>query len=157
MPEGLATRPPPKPRGFSPVLVFLVSVVAAIAIAGAFFLLVPPSASGTIFIAAGTEFNYSASLNWAIFFNVTSPGARLVGAWTDFGTAGNVSLIMGNGTVPRPGYHFIHTCPAPPSLPEVNATVNLPVAAGPHSLYWGTGFCWGATRIVVTDSVRLVS
>ncbi len=125
--------------------------------AGAYFFLVPPSASGTILIPAGTEFNYTAALSWAIFFNVTSPAARLVGAWTDFGAAGNVSLIVGNGSVPRPGYHVIRTCPPPPNLPEVNGTLNLPVAAGPHSLYWGTGFCWGATRILVTDPVRLAS
>ena len=51
--------------------------------------------------------------------------------------------------------------PSPAILPleyawtRFNGTIDAPVTAGPHTMYWTTGYCSDASKIVVTEPILI--
>src|SRR5438128_12694183 len=107
----------------------------------------------TLPIWSGTEFSRSAPSSWAAHFTVYGGGTQIVGAWTAFNGLGYPTLIVVNGTVSRPSEDLVR-CPELRNWPELNGTIDVAVDPGPHTIYWGV--CAGASRIVITETVRLV-
>jgi hypothetical protein len=135
--------------------VVVLAIVVVAAVGGAYFLAVAPVPPVSLPIPAGTTFSLNDTLYWAVYFNVSTPDSRLVGAWTAFKGAGDLRLVVANGSVAPPGPYFGHCNPI--SFWSVsNGTIDLPVAVGPHTLIWDT-FCAGASRIVVTEEIQLTN
>lgn len=124
------------------------AIVLLVTVAAAYLVIV----WGTLPIPAGTVFVRSDVESWVLHFDVPGQGSRLVGAWTGYDGFGFDGLVVVNGTVDRP-FDFMFRCPAGHSWSEYNGSVNVWVDPGPHTLYWGN--CFWASRLVITEAVRL--
>ncbi len=132
--------------------VILVAVTVVVAVGGALiFLTAFPT---TLPIPAGTTFTGNVTQTWLVHFNVSAANARLVGAWTAYDGFGYPALAVVDGTVGRPP-DYLYRCPALPRWTQTNGSLDLSVAPGPHTLYWGG--CFAASRVVITETVQLVS
>ncbi len=139
------------------LLIAVLAVVVVAAAGGAYLYIAPPGPLPTTLpIFEGTTFSLNDTYVWAVYFNVSTPGLRLVGAWTAYNGAGDEVLWLVNGTAAPPGGPvFLHGCP--PTIyrwSTYSATMDQPVDVGPHTLLWAYG-CTFAARIVVTESIRL--
>ncbi len=130
------------------VLAFVVVVTGA----AAYALSVPAS----LLVPAGRVFYESEAQTWVLHFTVPGAGARVVGAWTAFDGYGWLGLAILNGTVEKPWPPPLLFCPLERSWPRFNATIDVPVAPGTHTIYWTTGYCSGASKIVVTEPILIV-
>lgn len=133
--------------------VILMVVTVVVAAGGVYFLAVPPALPISLAIPVGTTFSPNATLAWVVYFNVSTTGVRLVGAWTAFNGIGYPALVVVNGTVTPPS--GLYSCPLSRIWTQFNGSIDTPVAVGPHTLYWNT-ICSYASSIVVTETVRLV-
>lgn len=137
------------------LLILVLAVVVVAAVGGAYFCVTPQGLPTMLPIPEGTTFSLNDTWSWVAYFNVTATGARLVGAWTAYLGAGDPGLIVVNGSVAAPGGpFFLHGCPRLRLWSTYNGTIDQPVDFGPHTLFWSGG-CSGASRIVVTETIRL--
>lgn len=133
------------------VLVVLVAVLVVVAIAGAaIFLTALPT---SLPIPAGTTFTGNSVQTWLVHFNVSAMDVRLTGAWSAFDGFGAPALVIVAGTVGRPP-DVAYRCPALGNWTQRDGSINESVDPGPHTLYWSG--CFAASRVVITDTVRLV-
>ena len=124
-------------------------------IAGASLLLMPSAPPDTLPIATGTAFTATDTSYWTAQFTVGSTGGTLVGAWTAYNGSGSVSLEVVNGTVSKPPN--VYLCPRIVlRWQERNGTVDAALTPGPHTVFWTTGYCSAAERIVVTQTIEII-
>ncbi len=134
--------------------VVVLTVVVVAAAGGAYFYLSPQSLPATLPIPEGMTFTVNDSASWTAYFNVSATDVRLVGAWTAFQGYGLVGLRVVNGSMAKPG-PFLLRCPLLQHWAQSNGSIDEPVGPGPHTIFWTTGYCSGAMRIEVTQSIRL--
>lgn len=131
-----------------PVAAIGLTVVVLVTVAAAYLVIV----SGTLPIPAGTVFVGSDVESWVVHFDVPAHGGRLIGAWTGYDGLGFPMLRVVNGTVARPS-GVLYRCPSGRSWNETTGSLNAWLETGPHTLYWGP--CFQASRIVITEAIRL--
>ena len=134
----------------------LVAVVVVTSFVGGYLLLAPTALASTLPIRAGTTFTANDTATWVAHFSVGPSGGRLVGAWTAYTGSGIVRLVVVNGTVSKPPEIMV-ACPLMYSWTESNGTVNTFLPGGPYTVYWSTGFCSYASRIVVTQPIQVAA
>ena len=131
-------------RALSVVVLAFVVVVA-----GAYALSVPTA----LLVPAGRVFSETEAQTWVLHFTVSGAGAHVVGAWTAFDGYGWIGLVVLNGTVEKPWPPPLLFCPLEYAWTRFNGTIDVPVTAGPHTIYWTIGYCSDASRIVVTEPI----
>ncbi len=138
------------------VLTILLAVVVATSVVGAYILLSPATLPASLPIPAGTVFSANESAVWVAHFTAGPAGGVLRGAWTAYNGWGFIGLAVVNGTVSKPP--SVAVCPLVViAWKEWNGTVDLPVDAGPHTMFWTAGNCSSAQEIVVTQAIRLAA
>ncbi len=138
----------------------LIAVVAVVAIAAggaAYFLVIAGPPPQTLPVASGTVFSSSMTEHWAAHFTVGASGGRLVGSWTAYDGAGQITLIVVNGTAEKPWPPPVLHCPLMSYWAQYNGTVDESLTAGAYTAYWSTGYCSSAAEIVVTQMIQVVS
>ncbi len=142
----------PDSRAAPAILLVVVLVIAAGGVA--FVLTAKPSALPTALpIAAGTNFSLNDTRSWAAYFNVSAPGARLVGAWTAFDVRGPPALWVFNRTWLASGVHALG-CLAPSYSTEYEGSIDVRISPGAYYLIWS--YCSFASDIVITRTVQVV-
>jgi hypothetical protein len=137
------------------LLTVALAIVVVTSVVGAYLLLTPSAPPDSLPVLAGTAFTANESLHWVAHFTVGAAGGALVGAWTAYDGSGFLGLDVVNGTVSKPPDVFL--CPLILiHWSERNGTVNVPVAPGPHTVYWTAGYCSSAQQIVVTQTIEVV-
>jgi len=132
--------------------VAVLTFVLVVAGAAAYVLSVPT----VLVVPAGRVFSESEAQTWARHFTVSGAGAHVVGAWTAFDGYGWPGLVVLNGTVEKPWPPPILFCPLEHSWTRFNGSIDVPVTTGPHTVYWTTGYCSDASKIVVTEPILIV-
>ena len=135
------------------LLGLVVAVVVVTGAVGGYLLLSTPPTG--LPIPAGTVFSMNETEQWAVHFSVGPSGGRLTGAWTAYDGIGYVGLVVVNGTVNKPSPPVPLHCPLLQSWTEWNATISRTLHPGAFTVYWNTGFCAAAERIVVTQTIQL--
>ncbi len=118
-------------------------------VAGAYAMSIPTP----LLVPAGRAFSENEAQTWVLHFTVSGAGAHVVGAWTAFDGYGWIGLVVLNGTVEKPWPPPVLFCPLEYAWTRFNGTLDVPVTAGPHTMYWTTGYCSGASKIVVTEPI----
>lgn len=143
-----------KPENRALLVLVLVAVVVTAAV-GAYLLVSPREIPVSLPVPSGTAFSSTDSVSWIVYFNVSTPDVKIAGAWTAYQGIGFVGLVVVNGSVAKPsGLYF--NCPLLQRWSQSNGSIEVPVDPGPHTLYWSAGLCSSASKIVVTEAIRLV-
>ncbi len=129
-------------------------LVVVLGTAGLYYLAPGSGPPGSLPIPAGTVFSQDDIHTWAAQFMVPEFPMRIVGAWAASDGEGWAQLIVVNGTVTRPSDALYH-CPLLQHWDRSNGTIDVPVNPEPHTMYWG--YCFGASRITVTSSIRVAA
>ncbi len=132
-----------------------VGVLVVTAFVGGYLLLGPAALATSLPIPAGTTFTSNDTIRWTAHFSVGAGGSRLVGAWTAYNGAGYVGLIVANGTISKPPQPAV-ICPVLVAWQESNGSVDRALGPGSYTMYWSTGYCSFAARIVVTQAIQLL-
>lgn len=147
------------PAAMKPENRLLVNAVVAVLVVtgfvGGYLLLAPGAIATALPIPAGTTFTSNDTMHWVVHFTVGAGGGRLVGAWTAYNGAGYIGLVVANGTVSKPPQLAV-ICPVPVAWEQSNGSVDRALAPGNYTIYWSTGFCSFAARIVVTRAIEVV-
>jgi hypothetical protein len=133
------------------LLAMLVAVAIVVSIGGAAIFLTALQAS--LPIPAGTTFIGNTTQTWIVHFNVSATGGRLVGAWIAFDGTGDPTLVVLDGIHTRPP-DYMYSCQPLQHWTEYNGSIDAAVNPGTHTLYWGP--CFGALKIVITETIRVV-
>ncbi len=133
-----------------------VAVLVVTGFVGGYLLLAPGALANSLPIPAGTTFTSNDTMHWVLHFTVGPGGGHLVGAWTAYDGEGYVGLVVANGTVSKPPQLAV-ICPLPVAWQESNGSVDRALAPGAYTMYWSTGFCSSAARIVVTRAIQVVA
>ena len=136
------------------LLAVVLTVVVAVGIVGAYLIATPRAT--TLPIPAGTVLLADEARAWVVYFNVTDLDSRIVGGWAAFDGAGSLALIVVNGSVAKPSGALLH-CPLMTTWAQSNGSIDRRLDPGPHTLFWSAGLCAQVSRIVVTDTIQVVS
>lgn len=138
------------------LVIFLAAVVGVAAAGGLYFLVLAGAVPGTLPIPGGATFTANQTEHWAAHFAVGPLGGRVVGAWTAYTGSGFIALVVVNGTVSKPWPPPPIACPLLYSWEQRNGTIDVAVGPGPYTVYWSTGHCASAQRIVVTQPIQVI-
>jgi hypothetical protein len=134
--------------------VILLAFAIVVGVGSVYFLTAPAVVPSPVLIPAGTTFSRNSTLAWVVYFNISTAGMRLVGAWTAFTGAGSPVLVVVNGTVTPPS-GLLYSCARLSPWAQFNGSIDTSESVGPHTVYWNT-ICSYALGIVVTETIRLV-